>query len=536
MGVNARIDVSEKDLNNLHQLLTRYLPNTKVWAFGSRVKWTSRSDSDLDLVVFATKEQSRQVHNLKDALQESSLPFRVDVLVWDNIPDTFRENIKQQYIVLIDLESSKEWQSVLLGDVTNYKKCFAFKSKDYTNSGVPVIRVSNFTDNSISPSDLKFVSLNIREANQDVQLAEHDIVIATVGSWQNNPASVVGKTITVPKWASGALMNQNSVIIRAKSKQLVDQLFIYYQMKSSEFSNHVVSKAQGSANQASITLDAIFSFPLYWANEDERKFIVGTLHSLDDRITLLRETNATLEAIAQALFKSWFVDFDPVHAKMQGTQPEGMDEQTAALFPDSFEESELGLVPAGWEVGTLGDIVTTAKKQLQVSNLTSEFNYVGLEHIPRKSLSLTDWGNAEGLENAKSAFSKGDILFGKLRPYFHKVVVAPFDGVCSTDILVCQPQIPAYYGITAMLLFSTALISYAERLSNGAKMPRVNWKDLANYPVCIPPEHLAANFTETVTPLFSLMAENVHKSQTLADLRDTLLPRLISGQLRVGEI
>lgn len=268
----------------------------------------------------------------------------------------------------------------------------------------------------------------------------------------------------------------------------------------------------------------------------EQDKIESFLSALDDRIILLRETNATLEAIAQALFKSWFVDFDPVHAKMQGTPPEGMDEQTAALFPDSFEESELGLVPAGWEVGELADIVTTAKKQLQVSNLTSELNYVGLEHIPRKSLSLTDWGNAEGLESAKSAFSKGDILFGKLRPYFHKVVVAPFDGVCSTDILVCQPKIPAYYGITAMLLFSTALISYAERLSNGAKMPRVNWKDLANYPVCIPPEHLAANFTETITPLFSLMAENVHKAQTLADLRDTLLPRLISGQLRVGDV
>ena len=103
----------------------------------------------------------------------------------------------------------------------------------------------------------------------------------------------------------------------------------------------------------------------------EQDKIESFLSALDDRIILLRETNATLEAIAQALFKSWFVDFDPVHAKMQGTQPEGMDEQTAALFPDSFEESELGLVPAGWEVGELADIVTTSKKQFQGSNLTS---------------------------------------------------------------------------------------------------------------------------------------------------------------------
>ena len=145
------------------------------------------------------------------------------------------------------------------------------------------------------------------------------------------------------------------------------------------------------STQKALTITALKSLEIPLPNLKIQQEVIEILDSLSHRITLLRETNATLEAIAQALFKSWFVDFDPVHAKMQGTQPEGMDEQTASLFPDSFEESELGLVPAGWEVGTLGDIVTTAKKQLQVSNLTSEFNYVGLEHIPRKSLSLTVW-------------------------------------------------------------------------------------------------------------------------------------------------
>ena len=263
---------------------------------------------------------------------------------------------------------------------------------------------------------------------------------------------------------------------------------------------------------------------------------VGNLYfDLSSRIELLRETNATLEAIAQALFKSWFVDFDPVHAKQQGRAPEGMDEATAALFPDSFEESELGLVPKGWKAGTLGDIATTVKKQLQISALHSELHYVGLEHIPRKSLCLTAWDNAGGLESAKAAFSKGDILFGKLRPYFHKVVIAPFDGVCSTDILVCQPKKSDYYGVTVMHLFSTQLIAYAERLSNGAKMPRVSWKDLAEYPVCIPSEVLSANFSDSIKPLISRMMANVHQAQTLATLRDTLLPRLISGQLRLPE-
>ncbi len=235
------------------------------------------------------------------------------------------------------------------------------------------------------------------------------------------------------------------------------------------------------------------------------------------------------------MFKSWFVDFDPVHAKQQGRAPEGMDEAATALFPDSFEESELGLVPKGWMVGTLGNIAKTVKKQLQSSELHSELHYVGLEHIPRKSLSISDWGNAEGLESAKAAFVKDDILFGKLRPYFHKVVIAPFNGVCSTDILVCQSKIPAYYGITVMQLFSKALIDYADRLSNGAKMPRVNWKDLSDYPICIPSEELAGSYSEIIKPTILRMTENIHQTQTLATLRDTLLPRLISGQLRLPE-
>lgn len=259
------------------------------------------------------------------------------------------------------------------------------------------------------------------------------------------------------------------------------------------------------------------------------------LQGFDDRIALLRETNATLEAIAQALFKSWFVDFDPVHAKQQGLAPAGMDEATAALFPDSFEESAFGVVPNGWRVGVLGDVVQTVKVQLQPSDLHAAIKYVGLEHIPRKSLNLVSWEAAIGLESAKSKFNEGDVLFGKLRPYFHKVVIAPFDGVCSTDILVCRAKHRDYYGFAAMQLFSAGLIDYADRLSNGAKMPRIGWGDIAAYPVVIPAQGIAAAYTQMIAPMLERMKANVQQAQTLATLRDTLLPRLISGRLRLPE-
>ena len=306
--------------------------------------------------------------------------------------------------------------------------------------------------------------------------------------------------------------------------------FAYYFLTTLDLAAFNSGSAQPSLNR-----NFIYSMPIKVPSRSEQDDIVETLRSLDDRITLLRETNATLEAIAQALFKSWFVDFDPVRAKMEGRAPEGMIDATAALFPDSFEESELGLVPRGWRVGLLGDVAQTNRKQLQPSDLHAGLHYVGLEHIPRKSLSLTDWGTADGLESAKAAFCAGDILFGKLRPYFHKVVVAPFDGVCSTDILVCQATLPCNYGFVAMQLFSVALIDYAERLSNGAKMPRVGWKDLAAYPIVVPAESVAMQYTKVIEPLLARMKASVHEAQTLATLRDTLLPRLISGQLRLPQ-
>ena len=312
----------------------------------------------------------------------------------------------------------------------------------------------------------------------------------------------------------------------------IDRDYLYYQLLAHR--DQLQGLATGAAQQ-NLSGSQIKQLILPFPTLKEQRAIGAMLRLLDDRITLLRETNSTLEAIAQALFKSWFVDFDPVRAKMEGCAPEGMDDATAALFPDALEETELGPVPRGWKTGTLGDVAQTARRQLQVSDLNADLNYVGLEHVPRKSLSLTEWGNAEGLESAKAAFAEGDILFGRLRPYFHKVVVAPFSGVCSTDILVCQPIRPEYSGVVTMHLFSEALIQYADRLSNGAKMPRVSWKDLAVYPISVPPPQVAEAYNKSLQSLMDRMKANIHQAQTLATLRDTLLPRLISGQLRVPE-
>jgi type I restriction enzyme S subunit len=218
------------------------------------------------------------------------------------------------------------------------------------------------------------------------------------------------------------------------------------------------------------------------------------------RINQLERTNACIENIAGTIFKSWFVDFDPVRAKAEGRELEGMDAATAALFPSEFEQSELGPIPIGWNAGHLGGVCEIARSVAQKASILADDKYVGLEHIPRESWALAEWGTAEGLQSGKSRFVVGDILFGKLRPYFHKVCIAPVDGVCSTDILVLRP-VALWMPFVLCHVSSKTLIEYATRLSNGAKMPRTKWQDLYSYPIAVPSERLAEKFADVIRPI-----------------------------------
>jgi type I restriction enzyme, S subunit len=343
---------------------------------------------------------------------------------------------------------------------------------------------------------------------------------------------LLGSVARVPEDITAGRLTQDTVKLDFHDSE-VNRSYIYWLLRTPEYRSYCRARATGTTTLG-LARDDFLDFPVPEAAQVELD-LVALLEAVEARIAGLRETNATLEAIAKALFKSWFVDFDPVHAKMAGRAPEGMDEATAALFPDALEETELGLVPKGWRSGCLSDIATTFKKAIAPSDLRAGVNYVGLEHIPRKSLALTEWGDAAELESNKAAFNKGDILFGKLRPYFHKVVVTPISGVCSTDILVCQPTQAEHRGLATMYLFSEALITYADRLSNGAKMPRVNWSDLAKFPISVPSIEISRAYTDAIEPLLSRMTHNTHAARTLASLRDSLLPRLISGQLRLPE-
>ena len=272
----------------------------------------------------------------------------------------------------------------------------------------------------------------------------------------------------------------------------------------------------------------------------EQDEIVSIAKALDDRITLLRETNTTLEAIAQALFKSWFVDFDPVRAKMEGRAPEGMDEATAALFPDSFEETELGAVPRGWQLMPLSDATEiNPTRKLKKGERTS---YLDMASVATQGHVVSTIAQREMGSGTK--FINGDTLLARITPCLENGKTAFVDflaqgeiGWGSTEFIVLRPKapLPEYYAY--LLCRHGAFREFAvQSMSGTSGRQRIQNDVLSRYPVAAPTTHIAEVFGQIVSALQQRIAANHANAQTLANLRDTLLPRLISGQIRLPEV
>jgi type I restriction enzyme S subunit len=336
-------------------------------------------------------------------------------------------------------------------------------------------------------------------------------------------------------------VNNHAHIVRGNHR--ADTRFLSYVLSQTDISGYLTGSTMPKLTQGNLNRLPVIAPPLA-----EQKAIAAVLGALDDKIQLNRRMNATLEAMARALFQSWFVDFDPVRLRLSydgqvrptkdnptGMPAEalakvGLDPGTAGLFPGHLEDSPIGHIPKGWTAGTLGDIGNNSRRGVQPDDIAPNTPYIALEHMPRRCIALGDWADFAHVASGKFVFKKGEILFGKLRPYFHKVGVAPFDGVCSTDILVLAPKSPEWFGFLLGHASSDELIQFTDLASTGTKMPRTNWSDISSFKVALPPKPIAAAFTRNIQPMLHRIHANLHQSRTLATLRDTLLPKLLSGE------
>ena len=344
-------------------------------------------------------------------------------------------------------------------------------------------------------------------------------------------------------------------IVRAKED--IDNIYIEFFLRSvANIWDTLESQGSVFGNAKREDLEKL---EIVWPPRSIRYGIAHILGTLDDKIELNRQMNETLEAIARAVFKSWFVDFDPVidnalragnpipgtlaekaarrREMLARAKAEGHDscfpKHIADFFPDRFVDPELGAIPAGWSVGTIGDLAEHPRRGVRPKEIVKSTPYIALEHMQKHCIALSEWGVAGAIASNKFEFKRGEILFGKLRPYFHKVGVAPIDGVCSTDIVVIAPKAEIWFGFVLGHVSSDAFVEYTSAGSTGTKMPRTSWSDMARYNVVMPPEHIAAAFTTWIQPSIDKIIQSIHVSRTLAALRNALLPKLISGEVRL---
>jgi type I restriction enzyme S subunit len=300
----------------------------------------------------------------------------------------------------------------------------------------------------------------------------------------------------------------------------------------------LVDLKNGGAQQ-NLNGQLIKAFPFVAPALSEQEAIADILEEIDDRITLLRETNATLEAIAQALFKSWFVDFDPVCAKMEGRIPAGMDEGTAALFPDGFKESELGALPRGWGTGTLADMSVLNPESWSTKKHPDIVAYIDLANAKDNEISeVIDYEFDEAPSRARRVLRSGDTIVGTVRPgnrSFAFIHAPPSNLTGSTGFAVLRPSAIENSEFVYLAATQDSSIEYLTHVADGGAYPAVRPDVVSALRCVVPPLQVLTAFHGVAAPLLENVCESQQRARTLAILRDTLLPRLISGQLRLSD-
>lgn len=291
----------------------------------------------------------------------------------------------------------------------------------------------------------------------------------------------------------------------------------------------------------SINTKILSDVPIYYPPLEIQFQAAELLAYLDNRIDLLRQTNATIESIAQALFKSWFIDFDPVRAKAEGREPEGMEATTAALFPAEFEESALGLIPKGWRATTVAEALEFNPSRPLSKGVDARYlemaNAPTTGHRPLRSVERRAFGSG-------CKFRNGDALLAKITPCLENGKSAFVDfltedevGWGSTEFIVlrAKPVLPQY-GAYLLARYEPFRQFAIQAMTGTSGRQRVELSRLAQFPVALPPDSsIAATIEPTLSTLQLRIAANDEQAKSLAALRDSLLPRLISGKLRLPE-
>ena len=402
-------------------------------------------------------------------------------------------------------------------------------ASEYVKSGVPFLRSLNIEPFGVNTNDIKFITPEFHRRIKKSALRPGDVAIVRTGK--------PGTCAVIPDWLENA--NCSDLVLVKCGREIRPRFLCYWvnSVASYHISSHTVGAVQQHFNVGAAKIMKV-AVPSLQAQDE----VIAVLGGLDDRIAILCETNATLEAIAQALFKSWFVDFDPVRARMEGRAPEGMDEATAALFPDEFEELELGLVPSGWHVMPIGDVVEAVggatpdtknpaywEPAVHCWTTPKDLSGIAAPVLLNTERKLSDQGLAK---IGSGALPIGTLLLSSRAPIGY-LALAQVPLAINQGYIAMLPGglLPPLH----LLFWCRQNMENIKGRANGSTFMEISKKAFRPIPALVPAPEIIQTFADVAGRLFDRLIENEKQAQTLATLRDTLLPRLISGQLRLPE-
>jgi type I restriction enzyme S subunit len=425
-----------------------------------------------------------------------------------------------------------EWESVSLREAGVSLIDCDHRTPPAAETGYPYVAIPQLKEGRLELSDVRRISPeHFADWTRKAKPQHYDVIL----SRRCNP----GETAYVP-WGVECALGQNLVLLRADGTKLFPP-FLRWLVRGTDWWEQVGTFINVGAVFDSLRCADIPNFKIPLPPLAEQKSIAAVLGALDDKIELNRRMNATLEAMARAFFQSWFVDFDPVRAKLDGRQPAALDSATAALFPNEFKDSELGHIPKGWiikPVGEVGECVgggtpSTAEPKYWEGGkhhwtTPKDFSSLQAPILLDTDRKLTDAGIAK---ISSGLLPAGTLLLSSRAPVGYLAIAAMPVAINQGFIAMkCNERASNYF----MLNWCQTNMAEIEGRATGTTFAEISKRNFRPIPVVQPPKELMDTFTAKVAPLYAQITANLRQSRTLAIMRDTLLPKLLNGQVRIA--
>jgi len=541
------IDLRPDHAKIVQDILSEHLPvGASVRVFGSRAKWSAKTHSDLDLALRGKDRlQLALLADLAEAFSESDLPFKVDVVDWRTVTRSFQEVIDRDGVALRlrNVAASERVATLRLGDHCEKIGSGATPrggKETYSNEGpVSLIRSQNVLNDRFSRFGLAHISIEQAEQLRNVEVKAGDVLLNITGD-------SVARACQVDDGVLPARVNQHVAILRPRPEE-VDPRFLRYFLVSAWMQAYMLGLASAGATRNALTKSMVEDFRVPAFPIRAQRAIGSILGALDDKIDLNRRMNETLEAMARAIFKDWFVDFGPTRAKMESRAPY-LAPEIWALFPDRLDDEGK---PEGWIVNTLRGLAAQSKGTIRTGPFgsqlhQSDYSLIGTPVVMPTNLTageITEDGIAR--VDAKiaarlndHAMSNGDIVYGRRGDIGRKALVGPDQAgwLCGTGCLrisIRSKQCPPIYIFHH--LDRPEVRDWIAARAIGATMPNLNTGILGEVEILVPSPEIASQYVEVVDPFLQRFRANIRENKALAATRDLLLPKLMSGEIRVRD-